>query len=379
MMTNDLMVSDATSDHSLKVIVLDTDKTFRRILSVFFSIYLMLIVFIQLQEKTDRTPLSLPAPANEPARTARILTEKQKGMPPPESLPPLERTKVEPIPAEPVKQIPPKIDSPLIEAAKMGKPLPTPAGPPVTKTLAKADGLEKEAATRGLEKGSDTRQEAPAASLPKIPPAEEVKKVGLLGLLGGKGTGPSAGGDFTSLKSLPPPPAMTKAPSSFFSSSSSSASPSPSSSFPSIPSSPSLPREAMEKMRQQAVASQEERITETRRAVVQEDLSQTRIIQPEGTHRSQQVISDIVRRNVEKLHLLYTRQLQARPDLQGFATVEFVISSQGKVSSCRLVTSTLSDPVFEEAIVQEILRWQFPTAERGITTVLYPLSFLPAG
>ncbi|MFY9270326.1 MAG: AgmX/PglI C-terminal domain-containing protein [Candidatus Manganitrophaceae bacterium] len=132
-------------------------------------------------------------------------------------------------------------------------------------------------------------------------------------------------------------------------------------------------------MRQQAVASQEERITETRRAVVQEDLSQTRIIQPEGTHRSQQVISDIVRRNVEKLHLLYTRQLQARPDLQGFATVEFVISSQGKVSSCRLVTSTLSDPVFEEAIVQEILRWQFPTAERGITTVLYPLSFLPAG
>lgn len=322
-----------------ELMVLDTDKTFRRILAVSFSFYVALVILIQLKgESFQMKPAPTVPESEEPPRVARLLVEPQKAPPsPPASPPAIEAPKPPPIP---------------IEAPKVEKPLPP---PPTPKGSMKVERAEKSG--------------PPAAAAPKAPPQEEVKKVGLLGLLGGsKGSGsaPSAGKGFSSLKEIPPPSADKKPLSS--SSSSSASSPLP-----------SFAQEEIEKIRRRTLAEQETKLTQTRQAAVQEDLSQTKITQEGGGGRNQEAVSGIVQLNREKLQLLYNRQLKRKPELQGFLTVEFIISSLGQVVECRIVNSSLSDPIFEKEVVQEILRWKFPSASQGTTTVLYPLSFSPSG
>ncbi|GEM_PF-4943715 len=329
--------------------LLDTDKTFRRILAVSFLIYVALVILIQFKgESLQMKQSALTTPPQEPPRVARLRVEPQKAPPPPPA-PVVEAAK--PAPA------PPRVESPKVEK-------PAPLTPPVKS----APKIEK-------------AEQAPPAAAPKAPPQEQVKKVGLLGLLGGsKGSGSpsSVGKGFSSLKEIPPPSSEKKSSSSSSSSSSSFSSSSPSSTT--SPPLPSFAQEEIEKIRQRALTEQETRLTQTRHAVVQEDLSQTKITQEGGAgERNQEAISGVVHLNREKLQLLYNRQLQRKPELQGFLTVEFVISSHGQVVECRIVNSSLSDPIFEKEVVQEILRWKFPSAAQGTTTVLYPLSFSPSG
>lgn len=323
-----------------ELILLDTDKTFRRILAVSFSFYVVLVIFIQLKgESFQMKPAPAVSETEEPPRVARLLVEPQKAPSAPLPPPTIEAPKKEP----------PKVEAPPVE-----KPIPSPPAPK---------------GTPKVEKAETSSSPAPVA---KAPPQEQVKKVGLLGLLGGKkgsGSPPAAGKGFSSLKDLPPPSAEKK-PSSAAPSSSSAAAPLP-----------SFAQEEIEKIRRRALTEQETKLTQTRQAVVQEDLSKTKITQEGGAGggRNQEAISGIVHLNREKLQLLYNRQLQRKPELQGFLTVEFLISSQGQVLECRIVNSSLSDPIFEKEVVQEILRWKFPSAAQGTTTVLYPLSFSPAG
>lgn len=311
--------------------LLDSDRSFRRILTVSLAFYLFLVIAIQL--KGESLPIALSSSrTQEPPRLARLLTEPKR-IPPP---------KIEPPKVEPAKLEPPKMELPKVER---------PAPPPPVKTAPPTEKAQK--ASPG----------ATAKALPAAPsPEEGVKKAGLLGLLGGsKGPGSPAGRGFSSLKEMPPPSGERKI----------------ASAAPSAPL-PSFAQEEIEKIRQRTLAEQEKKITQTRRAVVQEDLSQTKITQ-EGGGRNQQLLSDVVHQNRGKLLALYNRQLQKQPDLQGFLTVEFVISPQGRVVQCRIVTSSVSDPAFEESVIREILRWTFPSVDQGTTTVLYPLSFSPTG
>jgi TonB family protein len=309
-----------------ELIVLNTDKTFHRILAALLSFYVATVLFVQL--KGESLQLNKPAriaPQEEPPRVARLLVEPQK----PPRLPP---PKVEPL------------QPPKIEPAKIEKPA-SPVAP-----------------TQGLPKGEPAS--APSA-VPKTPPQEQVKNVGLLGLLGGsKGSnsGSPVGRGFSSLKEIPPPSSEKQT--------SSSSSPLP-----------SFAQEEIEKIRQRTLAQQETKLIQTRQAVVQEDLSQTKITQEgaSGSRQNQEAVSGIVHQNRDKLQLIYNKQLRRKPELQGFLTVEFVISAEGQVVECRVVTSSLSDPIFEKEVVQEILRWRFPSTSQGITTVLYPLSFSPTG
>ncbi|MBI3804088.1 MAG: TonB family protein [Nitrospirae bacterium] len=306
-----------------ETLLFDSDRSFRRIFAASLAFYLLLAISIHFQG--EALPVILSAPRTEESpRIARLLVEPQKAVPPPK--------------IEPVKIAPPKVDLPKV--AKVEKPL-----PPV------------ERAEKGSPASADIKTSASAA-----PHEEAMKKTGLLGLLGGsKGTGSAIGKGFSSLKEIPPPSGEKKV-----------ASAAPSTSLP------SFAQEQIEQIRQRTLADQEKKMTQTRQAVVAEDLSQAKITQEGGAH-NQEALSEVVHQNRGKLLALYNKQLQRKPDLQGFLTVEFVISAQGQVTQCRIVTSSLSDPTFEQSVLQEILRWKFPSIDRGTTTVLYPLSFSPVG
>lgn len=323
--------------------LLDTDKTFRRILTALLAFYAAVVIFVQVKgESIHINTLARIAPRREPPRVARLLVEPQNPPVLPAAPPVAEAPKVEPL----------KLEPPRIEPAKIEKPSPPTPSP---KTV---PGVEP------AKQGS-----APPAP-PKAPPQEQVKNIGLLGLLGGsKGSGSasSVGKGFSSLKEVAPPSAEKKI--------------SPSAPAASSPPPPSFAQEEIDQIRQRTLAQQETTLTQTRQAAVQEDLSQAKITQQGGVGgaQNQEAVSGIVQLNRDKLQLIYNKHLLKKPGLQGFLTVEFTITAQGQVVECRVVTSSLSDPLFEREVIQEILRWKFPPTAQGTTTVLYPLSFSPAG
>lgn len=301
----------------------DPDRTFRRVLTTLLFVYLGLVLLIQV--KGESLGLPVPVAPQEPPRVAKLLPPAPRSAPPP---------KVE------LKTGPPPLPPPSVAKREFSIP-PAPA-------------------TRPEQTAKIKREEAPVAAPPQgatapAPSREEIKKVGLLGLLGGgKSSGPSLGKGFSSLKEIPPPSAKKGPPA------------------------PLLPREGIETIRQRTVVAEETKLALTRKAVVGEDLSQTSITH-DGFELNRETVSDIVQQNRDKLLVLYNRRLQKHPNVQGSLTVEFVISPQGQVLQCNILASSLFDPLFENEIVKEILQWKFPAVEKGATTVLYPLSFSPAG
>lgn len=303
----------------------DSDRTFRRVLTALLFVYLGLVGLIHLKGESLRLPV--PAASPEPPRIAKLLPAAPKRLPPPKAEMPLPPPKAE-MKTEPLPLPPPSIakrEVPVPKVKKEEAALPAPLPPP------------------------------PQTAVAPAPSKDEVKKVGLLGLLGGgKAPDASLGKGFSSLKEIPPPSAKKGPPA------------------------PLLPQEGIESIRQRTVVEEETRLALNRKAVVGEDLSQTRITH-DGFALNRDAVSDIVQQNRDKLLVLYNRRLQKNPNVQGSLTVEFVISPQGEVLQCHILRSSLSDPAFESEIVKEILQWKFPAVEKGATTVLYPLSFSPAG
>lgn len=289
-------------------IIFDSDKTFRRILSILIGFYIVVVIlFHGMKNGTNRPiPSSSPLSSDTSTRIARLL---------------------------PVPQKPSPVPAPLVKALPKVQPPPTPA-PARPKT-------EKAERTEEVEKAAP-------------PPKERIKKFGLLGLLGAKSADPAVSG-FSSLKEIP-----KTAPNA-----------------PTEKKQPAFAQEEIDKIQRQALGEQERKITETRRAVVREDLSQAQVTP--GSERTEEGISETVHENREKLLAIYNKMLQGDPNLRGNITVEFVISVKGEVLQCHVLTSSFGSPSFERALVHEILSWKFPPVSAGSTTVLYPLAFSPFG
>src|SRR5579884_3019840 len=91
-----------------ELILLDTDKTFRRILAISFLVYVTLVILIQFKgESLQMKQPALTTPPEEPPRVARLRVEPQKAPPPPPPAPVVEAPK--PAPA------PPKVEAPKVE------------------------------------------------------------------------------------------------------------------------------------------------------------------------------------------------------------------------------------------------------------------------
>jgi TonB family protein len=79
------------------------------------------------------------------------------------------------------------------------------------------------------------------------------------------------------------------------------------------------------------------------------------------------------------ISFLYNKSLRENPTLRGTVTVEFIIAPGGDVIDCRVTSSSMKNPPFEEALVKRILQWKFPIVPAGEVTITYPIVFSIAG
>lgn len=370
-------------------LTLHPDQTFRRVWTSLMALYVAAVLLLQFKGEALRPKEVIPSAADEPPRIARILPAPVDAPPPAASIaaPPAAAEKVLPPPpvqeareeAGPqlkkeekpelkveVKKAVPPASLPIAPPKRSAEKVARAEKPPVPQPLSRTEPLSS--APTGPS-GSPT-MESPVRPAPK----EEVKKVGLLGLLGGgkgKESDPSLGRSFSSLKELPSPSALPSAPAA------SSPTLSAREKKGTVPAPPISP-EALEQLRKETVEAEEKGLVQTRKAAIEENLSDVRATS-EGVELNHSAISEIADQHKEKLLQLYSRRLHQKPNIKGSVTVEFVISPEGKVLKCHILSTSLSDPVFENEIVKEILQWKFPPGAKGATTVLYPVSFFPAG
>ncbi len=95
--------------------------------------------------------------------------------------------------------------------------------------------------------------------------------------------------------------------------------------------------------------------------------------------RSQESIKEVVKSHRGSLDFAYRKALRSDPTLKGVITIEFTLSPDGTVISVRVVSSTVTDPSFEEDVLKRVKTWKFPAyPDSGNTIVTYPIEFSPA-
>lgn len=99
----------------------------------------------------------------------------------------------------------------------------------------------------------------------------------------------------------------------------------------------------------------------------------------EGATRSYESIAEVVDSLKGWIRFVYNRALRENPTLKGTITLEFTILPGGEVSTCRVVSSTLNDPALEEQLVRRFLQLKFSSIPEGINTVIYPITLVPTG
>ncbi len=95
--------------------------------------------------------------------------------------------------------------------------------------------------------------------------------------------------------------------------------------------------------------------------------------------RSYESIAQVVESYKGGVSFLYNKSLRDNPTLRGTVTVEFIIAGSGEVIDCRVVSSSMKNVPFEEALIKRILQWKFPAVSAGDVTIVYPLIFSVAG
>ena len=94
--------------------------------------------------------------------------------------------------------------------------------------------------------------------------------------------------------------------------------------------------------------------------------------------RSPRAIARIVAAHTGAIRYAYNRELRKKPSLRGKIVLTFTISSAGEVMDCRVEESAMNWPPLEEALVRMVRTWRFPQIPEGDVTVSYPLVFFPS-
>lgn len=94
--------------------------------------------------------------------------------------------------------------------------------------------------------------------------------------------------------------------------------------------------------------------------------------------RSREELRRTMDANKSAIYSIYNRELRRKPSLQGSITPELVIESNGSVSSCAVVESTLNEPGLEKKICNRLRLVDFG-ARPGVdqTKIRYPIELLP--
>lgn len=124
--------------------------------------------------------------------------------------------------------------------------------------------------------------------------------------------------------------------------------------------------------RQRAEVQQSESVVA---AVEAEERKQTS--RSQETQRSREELRRTMDANKSAIYSIYNRALRKKPSLQGQITPELVIESNGVVSNCSVVDSTLNEPALEQKICSRLRLVNFgarPGVDR--TTIRYPIELL---
>ena len=94
----------------------------------------------------------------------------------------------------------------------------------------------------------------------------------------------------------------------------------------------------------------------------------------------QRSIEDIRRvfdSNKGAIFAIYNRALRKDPTLQGQVVLELSIDPSGRVVDCKVVSSELSDATIVAKLVSRIRLFDFGARDVAMTTISYPVHFLP--
>jgi TonB family protein len=90
------------------------------------------------------------------------------------------------------------------------------------------------------------------------------------------------------------------------------------------------------------------------------------------------IIRRIVRAHINEVRSCYNAGLTKNPELEGRVTIDFVITSTGKVGDSKLGNSTVSDEYVGNCIAKAVKRWTFPKPRGGgEVEVSYPFQLSP--
>jgi hypothetical protein len=104
--------------------------------------------------------------------------------------------------------------------------------------------------------------------------------------------------------------------------------------------------------------------------------SGSQVLAPNGK-LAPETIRDVVRASFGGLRTCYEAALTRDPATAGNVSMEFVIHEDGSVSGAKKESSTISDAVMVDCLVNHFAALQFPVSSGGDATVIYPIMFSP--
>jgi hypothetical protein len=96
-------------------------------------------------------------------------------------------------------------------------------------------------------------------------------------------------------------------------------------------------------------------------------------------HLDRGEIQKVINAHIHELQGCYERQLVMSPNLSGKVTFEWVIGTNGAVTTVRIKASTLSSNEATSCMQAAVHRWQFPAPSGGQVTVIYPIALANSG
>jgi hypothetical protein len=95
---------------------------------------------------------------------------------------------------------------------------------------------------------------------------------------------------------------------------------------------------------------------------------------------SKELIRRTIHQHINEVRACYEQALIARPDLEGRASIKFIIGPSGAVQAAALESTDLPDANVGRCIAASVQRWQFPAPEgAGLVIVTYPFLLSQSG
>jgi hypothetical protein len=84
-----------------------------------------------------------------------------------------------------------------------------------------------------------------------------------------------------------------------------------------------------------------------------------------------------LKRRMNTFRFCYQRELSQNPNIRGTINIEFIINTEGKIYSERIIKSTLLIPIIEQCLLDRVKRIRFISPKKGESTIQFTLKFDP--